>query len=86
MGDLELRMSKLEGNESVKTEVSTKPKDKIAADKNEEDDDDFDLFASDEEEEESDDRKKLLEKYHEKKAKSESMLSAFDFLCFILQT
>merc|ERR1712141_194270 len=66
MGDLEVRMSKLEGKGAVeKEEKSAKPKD-------DDDDDDFDLFGSDEEEddkEDDDDRKKLLEKYHEKKAK-----------------
>ena len=76
MGDLEVRMTKLEGGTPAKIEEpSAKPKDSGASAKPKDDggDDDFDLFGSDEEEEDNEDdeeRKKLLEKYHDKKAKS----------------
>merc|ERR1712141_694749 len=53
MGDLEVRMSKLEGKGAVeKEENSEKPKESemSAKPKDDDDDDDFDLFGSDEEE------------------------------------
>merc|ERR1712212_898258 len=71
VGELTLRVGKLEGNAPAAVVAPQKEKAGAAQD---DDDDDFDMFGSDEEEEEETEEEKakkaeLLKKYHEKKSK-----------------
>jgi len=71
VGELTLRVGKLEGNAPA---VVVAPQIEKAGAAQDDDDDDFDMFGSDEEEEEETEEEKakkaeLLKKYHEKKSK-----------------
>jgi len=75
VGDLTLRVGKLEGNAPAAAPQKEKP-----AAQEEEDEDDFELFGSDEEEEEETEEEKakkeeLLKKYHEKKSKKPVLIA-----------
>jgi len=75
VGDLTLRVSKLEGSAPV-----VASQEKKAAPKDEDDEDDFELFGSDDEEEEETEEEKakkeeLLKKYHEKKSKKPALIA-----------
>merc|ERR1712002_471791 len=76
VGDLTLRVGKLEGSAPTAVQQKEKP----AAPQEDEDEDDFELFGSDdEEEEETEEEKKkkeeLLKKYHEKKSKKPAIIA-----------
>merc|ERR1711962_17375 len=77
VGDLTLRVGKLEGN----VPSAGPEKEKAAAQKQEEEDeDDFELFGSDDDEEEETEEEKakkeeLLKKYHEKKSKKPVLIA-----------
>merc|ERR1719233_2336129 len=75
VGNLTLRVSKLEGNAPASA-----PQEEKAAAKDEDDEDDFELFGSDDEEEEETEEEKakkeeLLKKYHEKKSKKPALIA-----------
>merc|ERR1711872_1084000 len=76
VGDLTLRVGKLEGNAPTAVQQKEKP----AAPQDDEDEDDFELFGSDDEEEEETEEEKakkeeLLKKYHEKKSKKPAIIA-----------
>jgi len=76
VGDLTLRVGKLEGNAPTAAQQKEKP----AAPQEDEDEDDFELFGSDDEEEEETEEEKakkeeLLKKYHEKKSKKPAIIA-----------
>merc|ERR1712002_1079273 len=76
VGDLTLRVGKLEGSAPTAVQQKEKP----AAPQEDEDEDDFELFGSDDEEEEETEEEKakkeeLLKKYHEKKSKKPALIA-----------